>query len=243
MSNNSGHNLLITGISSDIGMQLINSYGCKYDCILGQYVHMNDKLERLKDEFGEKLVLIEADLSTESGINIMTDSLIASQNKYDTIVHLASPKADNVQFRKETWSSIDEHITVSVRSIYELLKVTLPDMAKKKYGRVVIMLTAYTIGTPPKFQSTYVTAKYALLGLMKSLAAEYRPYGVCINGISPGMIDTKFIEELPHPVVEQNIKNSVLGRNLTPEDIIPVIRYLLSEEARMISGHNLEILN
>ena len=109
-------------------------------------------------------------------------------------------------------------------------------MAKKKYGRVVIMLTAYTIGTPPKFQSTYVTAKYALLGLMKSLAAEYRPYGVCINGISPGMIDTKFIEELPHPVVEQNIKNSVLGRNLTPEDIIPVIRYLLSEEASYITG-------
>ena len=237
------HNLLITGISSDVGIEFVESYSDEYNLIMGQYVHMNDGLNRLKDELGDRLILVEADLSNEAGIKTIIDKIAATETIFDSFIHLASPKAENIQFRKESWNNLEEKLTVSVKSVYEILQAILPDMVKAKYGRVVMMLTAYTKGVPPKFQTSYVTSKYALLGLMKSLAVEYRPYGICINGISPDMMDTKFIEDLPHPVVEQSIKNSTFGRNLTPKDIVPEIKHLLSEDAKMISGHNLEIYN
>ena len=77
------------------------------------------------------------------------------------------------------------------------LKYILPFMKKNKYGKILTILSSVTIGQPPGHMSSYVTSKYALLGLLRSLAAEYSKYKICINSISPGMINTKFLNEIP----------------------------------------------
>jgi 3-oxoacyl-[acyl-carrier protein] reductase len=85
---------------------------------------------------------------------------------------------------------------VEVYSLLEISQAFLPRMAKSKYGKIVVMLTACTKGIPPKYLSDYCIAKHALLGLMKSAASEYEGKGVYINGISPEMTDTKFLSNL-----------------------------------------------
>lgn len=84
----------------------------------------------------------------------------------------------------------------SVAAMIEAIKADgrIPNMAKKKYGRIVFMLTSCTINNPPKYQSSYVTVKYALLGLMKALAVEYADRGITVNGVSPDMMETKFFQ-------------------------------------------------
>ena len=59
------------------------------------------------------------------------------------------------------------------------------------------MLTSCTTNIPPKYLASYVTSKYALLGLVKALSNEYADKGIRINGISPSMIETKFLENIP----------------------------------------------
>jgi len=73
------------------------------------------------------------------------------------------------------------------------------------------------------------------------LAAEYSDKGITVNGISPEMIETKFLSDLPTFVVEKNAIDSPLGRNLTVQDVVPMIEFLLSDSAIAITGQNLAI--
>ena len=130
---------------------------------------------------------------------------------------------------------------VSVYSIVEILKSFLPEMQKQKFGRILLMLSAYVQIPDPKFAAPYVTAKYALLGLMKDVAAEYASKGITVNGISPQMIETKFLKDVPELIVEQQRAAGPLQRLLQKEDILPMMKLLLSEEAAAITGENIGI--
>jgi 3-oxoacyl-[acyl-carrier protein] reductase len=114
-------------------------------------------------------------------------------------------------------------------------------MMKEKYGRVVFMLTSNTVGIPAKYQSSYVTVKYALLGLMKALSAEYADKGITFNGVSPDMMETGFLDNIPDLIIEQNAQNSPLGRNIRIDEVIPVIEYMLSDRGAAMTGQNIAI--
>ncbi len=103
------------------------------------------------------------------------------------------------------------------------------------------MLSAYLLGVPPKFQSPYITVKYALLGLMRNLAAEYAAKGIMVNAVSPDMMETKFLSELPDLIKEQSAKNKPLGRNLFVEEVIPTMEYLLSSGSDVVTGQNIGV--
>ena len=104
------------------------------------------------------------------------------------------------------------------------------------------MLTSYTLGgVPPRFQSPYITVKYALYGLMRTLASEYASKGITVNGVSPDMMETRFLSEIPRLVIEKHAADSPLGRNITVQDVAPAIAYLLSDQAQAVTGQNLGI--
>lgn len=233
--------LLVTGASSDVGLALIKKIGGNYKKIWAHYHGSREGIEELQQTFGDMVVPIQADFTSEESTRAMIKAIETSGDLPDHVVHLSAPKARNLQFHKVAWSDFQRELDTSLRSVTEILMAFLPKMAKKKQGKVVFMLTAYTLGVPPKFQSVYVTAKYALLGLMKSLAAEYAAKGVAVNGVSPEMMETKFLSELPELIVEQNAQNSPLGRNLSVEDVVPAFEYLLSDASDAVTGQNLAI--
>lgn len=240
---NRSKRLFITGISSDVGMGLVRKIINNYDVVIGQYRTYSDALDRLKSEYGDRLILIQADLSVQADIDKLITQLANQNTVIDHIVHLAAIPAQNLQFRKENWDHVSLNLDVSVKAIYTILQALLPPMVKQKYGKVVFMLSSYVVGVPPKYQSTYVVSKYTLWGLMNSLASEYSESGVTFNGVSPDMIETKFLRNLPHIVIEQTAQDSMLKRNLTVDDVIPAFEYLLSDESDNITGHNHEIRN
>ena len=145
-----------------------------------------------------------------------------------------------MQFHKDSWEKYDLGWEVSVHSIVEILKEFIPFMSKQKYGRIVFMLTNYTI-KPVKFQSSYITVKYALLGLMKSISVEYADKGITVNGVSPDMMETKFLSEIPELIIEQNAANSPLGRNIKVEEVIPVFKEMLFDEEGVKTGLNIAV--
>ena len=86
-----------------------------------------------------------------------------------------------------------------------------------------------------------VITKYAMLGAVKALAAEYAEKGITVNGVSPAWVETKYLRNQPDFLIEQNAANSPLGRNLTVDDVIPAIEYLLSDGAACVNGQNLTV--
>jgi len=117
----------------------------------------------------------------------------------------------------------------------------LPKLSKEKRGKVVLMLSSYVLGVPPKALSHYTTIKYAMLGLVKSLASEYSEKNIQINAISPSMVETKFLDNINEKLVELSSYNHPLKRNAIVEDITPIIKMLISNESDYINGVNIPI--
>ncbi len=233
--------LFVTGASSELGCALIENVAANYDLIVAHYRSSVDRLLPLEEKLKEKLMLVQADFSDAVSVRKMLEFLNERGVKPDHIVHMAALPMENKHFKKQDWCNFAANIETDLRPIVEILEEFMPAMSKQKYGKIVFMLTSCTVGMPPKYTTVYTTAKYALLGLMKSLAAEYADKGITVNGVSPEMIDTRFLKDLPDLIKEMNAQNMPQKENLKVEQVVPTLAFLLSDGADMISGQNIAI--
>lgn len=233
--------LLVTGASSDVGMALLKRLAGGYGRVIAHYRTMSNAFESLINDFDGKIVPIKADFCDEAEVDRFVRDITAEECGIDHIVLLPAPKAFNQRFERLSWADFQKGIDVQLRSAVKILSALMPAMAKKHYGRVVFMLTSCVRGLPPKYQSHYVTVKYALMGLQKCLAAEYAAKGITVNAVSPDMMETKFLSCIQDVVVRQNAQTSPLGRNLKAEDVVGAFCYLLSEEAAAVTGENIVV--
>lgn len=132
----------------------------------------------------------------------------------------------------------DRVMAVNVTAVFRLIRDAVPAMKQSPYGRIV------TIGsTMSRFGDAglvaYGTSKHAVLGMTRSMASELGPFGITVNCLQPGAIETPMtapaFSEMPE-FREYWEKKAALGRLGQPEDIADVIAFLCSEEARFMSG-------
>jgi 3-oxoacyl-[acyl-carrier protein] reductase len=232
--------LFIIGASSDIGIELIKDI--KEDClIIAHYHSSNERLLELENCISNKLITLKADLALESEIENLLRIIESNYGIPNKIIHMAAPKVKNIRFKDVVWEEFDKNLSVSFKSLVIILNRLLPKLAKEKRGSIVVMLSCYVLGIPPKALSHYTTTKYALLGLVKSLASEYAEKGIRINALSPSMIETKFLEHINEKLVQLSAFNNPLKRNATASDVVPAIKFLLSDDSSYINGLNLPI--
>lgn len=229
------------GGSSDIGRALIRTVSDSSLRIIAHYREGRGKLEALKAEGSFDVIPVYADLRREDDAQALIDAVEKICDCPDKIVHLAAQPVRNIRFRDTVWTDFQDQIDVQLRGPVTVLRRFLSKMAKSRRGKVVVVLSSYTAGVPPAALAHYVTAKYALLGLVKSLAAEFADKGICINGVSPSMVETAFLGEISEKLVEMAAYHHPLKRNATPMDVVPAIQFLLSEESNFITGVNLPV--
>jgi len=232
--------LFIIGASSDIGLNLITKID--EECLILAHYHSNkDALVELSTQIKNTLIPLQADLSSEEDVQTLIKTI---QSKYGTpnkIVQLAASRVENIRFKDVKWGDFEKDINITLRSSVLFLNAFLPTLAKEKRGKVVLVLSSYVLGIPPKALSHYTTIKYAMLGLVKSLASEYNDKNIQINAISPSMIETKFLDNINEKFVELSAYNHPLKRNAVVEDITPTIKMLISKESDYINGINIPI--
>jgi 3-oxoacyl-[acyl-carrier protein] reductase len=232
--------ILIIGASSDIGIDLIQKIEEK-SLIIAHYNNSNEKLLELMKVLNNEMVMMQSDLSSEKEVLSMLDSIELNYGIPNKIIFLAASKVKNIRFKDVLWRDFDKDILISFKSSVLILNRFLPKLAKEKKGKVVLMLSSYVLGVPPKALTHYTTIKYALLGLVKSLSNEYADKNIQINAISPSMIDTKFLTNINEKIIELNAYNHPLKRNASVNDITPIIKMLISEESDYINGINIPI--
>ena len=233
-------NLLITGASSDVGSALIQRIAGNYDKVIAHYRSSAEAVEKLQAQFGGKIVPLQADFADESQTNDFVEKL--KNYRISHFVHIPAVPNTNKKFVKIVWADFEEHISVEVRSAYTVCSSIVPQMAKDGYGKIVFMLTENVArSTPGKFAIPYTTSKYALLGLMKCLSAEFADKSITVNGVSPSMIETNFVSNLPELARQMNADKSPIKRNLVPDDVISAFEYLLSDGADCVTGINIQV--
>ncbi len=231
---------LITGATSDVGYELIKTVAKENDKFLLQGFGDGKKLEAFCSENNIDYRYFDVNLSDSRA----TDSFVSKLSECETpthFVHLPALRVINTKFKNFDEERFLLDMNVQIMSCVKICKTILPKMAKAKFGRVLFMATSYVLSNPPKNTGAYIMAKNALVGLMKSLAADYAANGITVNSISPSMIETKFLAETSHLIVEAAAKEHPMKRNAQVNDVVPAIAFLLSEEARFITGVNLPV--
>jgi 3-oxoacyl-[acyl-carrier protein] reductase len=243
MSTDKTQTILITGASSDIGCALIRSLLSRENppVVLAHSHCSGEKLRALQVEFGEGLKLYEADFTQSASVSAMADRIASEVGTPSAMVHLPALRPSPERFTKFNWERFETDLAVQVGSAVILLQRFLPQMAKTPGARVVFILSSYVHGTAPKYMSMYTTVKYAQLGLMRSLASEYASTQVRINAISPSMVETQFLADLPAVAVQMQAASNPLKRNATPSDLLGAIELLLSPASDYIQGITIPI--
>lgn len=236
--------ILVTGASSDLGRTLLTRLSAAEAVV---YAHHSGGAVALQRHLSTlsgpaKFVPIRADFSslaeTESLINVIQEH----HGRPNKIVHLSARPLILDRFAKLRWEDIDDDWNISVRSITHITRAFLPGLARERGGgRLVFALSSVTIGVPPKGMAGYTTIKYALLGLMSSLAGEYAESGIRVNAVSPFTMETPFLAHVPHKFAELTASQNPARRNATPDDVVPAIEFLLSDASRFITGTNVPI--
>tara|TARA_B100001989_G_scaffold247563_1_gene219936 strand:+ start:719 stop:1441 length:723 start_codon:yes stop_codon:yes gene_type:complete len=229
--------LLITGASSSIGCKIIESLNSDQN-VIALYNKNKNKFDNIRNK---RIISYKIDLSKQDQIeklitNLENDKLIPNK-----VLHIASKKLSMNAFQNTVWNEYLENFNVQVGSIFMILKWLMPYMKKNKHGKIVAILSSAVSGTTPGSMSSYVTSKYALHGLIKSLSVEMSKFNVNLNTISPGMMDTEFLSNIPKKILEINNQKVPFGRSVSVDDIVPLINFLLSSDSDFISGVDIPV--
>ena len=142
----------------------------------------------------------------------------------------------------EAWMRV---IDVNLNGVFHCTQAVLPDMIEAGWGRIVNISSSSTHSGQP-YMTHYVAAKSAVNGLTKALALEFGPYGITVNAVPPGFIDTPMLRkseerDLLGGTVEDHIQRTPVRRVGRPEDIAAACAFLISEEAGYITGQILGV--
>lgn len=237
---------LILGGSSDIGCALLERLNREQEnsIFLVHYYSSDEKIKNILARNGNVIQTFQADLSKKEKVQELISMIEQDYTAPTHIVHLPANKFEYVKLKNYSEEALQKDMEVQVYSLLQILKAFLPKMIKGgQKAKVVAMLSSYTFSVPPKYMMNYIITKYALLGLVKSLASDYAGKNVCINGISPSMVETKFLNGIDERIIAMNAEKSAGKVNATPEQIVPAITFLLSAESDYITGINLNVSN
>jgi 2-hydroxycyclohexanecarboxyl-CoA dehydrogenase len=137
----------------------------------------------------------------------------------------------------ETWRRL---LAVNLEGVISCTQAALPSMQDRGWGRVIMIGSeAGRIGS--KGNAVYAAAKGGLDAFGKSLARENARFGITVNVVSPGPIETPLLREMSPHAIEVVTRQTQLGRLGTPEECAAAVAFLASEGASYITGENLGV--
>lgn len=236
MSINRKKNILITGSSQGIGLGIAKKLSTNHNVYISG--RLEAKLEKICKE-NNFSGYITIDLSKENSaeslfnnLNVNIDILINNAGNY-----IYSP-VENLKH-----DDIINSIKLNTIAPLELIKYFVPYMKKQKWGRIIN--TGSISGVMGEANaSLYSMTKASLIGMTKALALELAQDGITVNIINPGWVDTELInnENLEEDFSKEEIIETIPQRRfVTPDEIASTCEFLISENAKTITGQSINI--
>ena len=233
----SGHGAVITGGATGLGLAITRclvSAGARA-VVVGR--RSRDEAAGALEEFGDRVLYIQYDVTDTANAQRLADQAVTALGRVDILVNNAGNHCKKTicdMSVAEYESVLDTHLV----GAFALTKAFVPHMKENRHGRILFQasMTSY-IGQP--MVSGYATAKAGCLGLIHTLTAELAEYGITVNAIAPGWIDTPMFHQATDHDPPRLAK--ILGRIPAksvgdPMDVGMCAAFLCSDAARYISG-------
>lgn len=234
--------VLITGGTRGIGKCIALELAENGFDVAINYRSANDELEALKHEIEKKGVnclLVYGDVSKFEDCENIAKNIIDNFGKIDVLINNAGITKDNLilRMKKEEFDSV---INVNLTGTFNMTKNVIPYMLKQKSGRVINMSSVVGI-TGNAGQTNYSASKAGIIGFTKSLAKEVASRNILVNAIAPGFIQTDMTDVLSEQTKQDILKQIPLKRMGTPTEIAKLVKFLVSDDSKYITGQVINI--
>ena len=226
--------VLITGATSSFGQELITRLPSDAKIIAQSRQSLPSKFSR-----DPRIIQVISDLSKSDFLKDFESQIDFSQ--VDEVAHFAAAPMRMQNFSATKSEQLLVDYQTNFLSVVSLLtRVAATRKQNQRQIRVVLMLTDM-LRSPKKGETSYITSKFALLGLIKSLSTEYSGYDLRINAVSPSLVETKYVEHFPE-FLRLDISNKhPMKRHCTVAEVIDSVEFLLSPQSSFINGQNIYI--
>ncbi|MFC7441086.1 beta-ketoacyl-ACP reductase [Laceyella putida] len=238
---------VVTGASRGIGKATVRRLATE-----GASVCMMDIDERgLKESYEEllkegfSLYPLTVDVSKRDQVEAAFEEVVKRFGRIDILVNNAGVIRDNLLF-KMTDNDWDTVMNVHLKGSFYCSQTAQKVMVQQNYGRIINISSTSALGN--RGQANYATAKAGLQGFTKTLALELGKYGITVNAVAPGFVETEMTKATAERIgisFEDMVKRSVaaipVGRTGKPEDIAHAIAFFAQEESSFINGQVLYV--
>lgn len=241
---------LVTGSTSGIGLAIARALAAEGFHIalngFGDEAEIESIRQAIEKDYGVKAIFSPADISQYEAVAAMVEDVEARLGSLDVLVNNAgiqftSPAED---FPIEKWKQI---IDLNLSGVFYGIRAALPAMKKRGYGRIVNISSVHGVVASVN-KTAYVAAKHGVVGLTKVVALENARLNITCNAVCPGWVSTPLVQKQ----IEDRAKASGISveqasidllsekqpnaRFATPEEVGELVRYLVSDAARGITG-------
>lgn len=176
-----------------------------------------------------------ADITKAADVQRLVDETVATFGGVHIVVNNAGLPRDKylVKMTEDDWDTV---MTVMLKGAFLVTKAVMPHFIQQGWGRVINISSRAHLGNPT--QANYSAAKAGLIGMAKALAIEEGRYGVTVNCIAPGFMETEMVQALPtyETIKERAIQAQPIKRVGKPDDVADAMIFLASERAGFITG-------
>jgi 3-oxoacyl-[acyl-carrier protein] reductase len=238
-----GRVAIVTGGSRGIGaavVELLATYGTE---VVVNYVSDEDAADatvNLAQALGVRAIAIQADVSQLDDAEQLVQETVEHFGRVDFLICNAGiwEGAGVESISEELW---DKTLDINLKGTWSVCRAAVPLMKRQRFGRIVIVSS--TAGQRGEANvSNYAASKGGQIAFTKSLAPELGPFGINVNSVAPGWVETEMTADVFADAAQRESigKGIPLGRAATPEEIAGPIVFLCSEWANHITG---EVLN
>ena len=237
-----GKTVLVSGGSRGIGAEIVRTLVAAKADVAFTYQTNDAAATALVDELagaGAKVLAFRCDSRDLKTVRSTVDEIVGSLGPIAGLVNNAGITRDRplVMMSQEEWQEV---IDTNLTGVFNFCRAVIFSMIKRKEGKIVnIGSVSGQIGN--RSQTNYSAAKAGVIGFTKALAKETAQYGITVNVVAPGYIDTDMLRSLHEQTLKQAIEHIPAKRLGTAQEVARLVGYLLSADASYITGQVLTI--
>ncbi|MBR0681084.1 SDR family oxidoreductase [Roseomonas eburnea] len=237
---------LVTGAARGLGAAVARRLAAA-----GHPVVLADILDRVEETAaaivaeGHQARAIRLDVADEAAIEALPEVLGEWWSRLGVVVNNAgiSPKVDGrkrlvEEIPTEEWRRV---MDVNLTGPFMLSRAAIPVLKQRRWGRIV-MMTSQAARVPSTITGAYYGAsKTGLMGFARNLAAELGPFGITVNSVAPGRINSDMVAGAAPGMNEAFLARIPLGRLGEPEEVAEVVNFLVSDAAGYLTGTTIDV--
>ncbi len=232
---------LVTGATRGIGAAILSGLIAQGYTVVGTATSesgANTISQAIVDNKGAGRGVV-LNVCDQASIDELEKSLRDEFGHVSVLINNAAITRDNIMLRMKAdqWQDV---INTNLNAVFSVTKKFMRGMVKARQGRIVNITSV--VGEMGNIgQANYCAAKAGVVGFSKSVAIELARYGVTINNVSPGFVDTDMTRALPEAQREKLLDLIPMREMAKPSDIADSVMFLVSDQARYITGETIHV--